>query len=314
MEKFKARINLFLLVIVLSLLSLAAEAQRPNYLDHNCPNTTTFSINSTYQANRDALLSLLSSNGTRGDGFYNTTSGSGADMVYGLFLCRGDLSTSVCQACVTFAADDISQRCPVEITAVIWYDECLLRYSNQSIFSSVAEEPGILMVSTQNINDQVRFNRQLQATMDDTVTEAANTSRGAKKFAIREANFSSFQNLYTLAQCTPDLSSMDCDRCLQFAMGNLPGGNQGGRVLTPSCNVRYETYRFYNQTAVAPPPPPPAPASGGNSRRTWRTIVVVVVPIVVSILLLFFTCWLLKRRASKKYDHVQSENGKGHHD
>ncbi|KAK8618321.1 hypothetical protein V6N13_132316 [Hibiscus sabdariffa] len=281
-------------------------------LFHSCPNTTTFSRNSTYQANRDALLSSLSSNGSRGDGFYNTTSGRGADMVYGLFLCRGNFSTSVCQACVTFAAGDISRRCPVEITAVIWYDECLLRYSNQSIFSIVAEAPRVGLVNTQNITDQDRFNRQLQAVMDDTVTEAANASPGAKKFAIREANFSSFQNLYTLAQCTPDLSSLDCDRCLQILMANLPIGRQGGRVLTPSCNVRYEIYRFYNQTAVAPPPPPPpppAPASGGNGRRTWPIIIAIVAPITVCILFLFLACWLLKRRASKKDDHVQTENG-----
>ncbi|KAK8989253.1 hypothetical protein V6N11_063688 [Hibiscus sabdariffa] len=316
MDIFKALINLLpcLVAIVLSLLSPVAEAQQPTYLYHDCSNTTTFSRNSTYQANRDALLSSLSSNGSRGDGFYNTTSGRGADLMYGLFLCRGDLSTNVCQACVTFAAGDIPQHCPVEITAVIWYDECLLRYSNQSIFSSVAEEPAVVLANTQNITGQDRFNQLLQATMDDTATEAANASAGAKKFAIREANFSSFRTLYTLAQCTPDLSSTDCDRCLQFAMGNLPIGVQGGRLLSPSCNVRYEIYPFYNQTAVPPPPPPPAtppppaPASGGNGRRTWPIIVAIVAPIVVSILFLFLACWLLRRRASKKDDHVQAES------
>ncbi|KAK8618324.1 hypothetical protein V6N13_132318 [Hibiscus sabdariffa] len=273
--------------------------------------------NSTYQANRDALLSSLSSNGSRGDGFYNTTSGRGADLMYGIFLCRGDFSTSVCQACVTFAAGDISRRCPVEITAVIWYDECLLRYSNQSMFSSVAEAPAIILANTQNITGQDRFSQLLQATMDDTASEAANASAGAKSFAIQEANFSSFQTLYTLAQCTPDLSSVDCYRCLQFAIGNLPSGVRGGRLLSPSCNVRYEIYPFYNQTAVAPPPPPPAtppppppaPAPGGNGRRTWPIIVAIVAPIVVSILFLFLACWLLRRTASKKDDHVQAENG-----
>ncbi|KAK8594475.1 hypothetical protein V6N13_015397 [Hibiscus sabdariffa] len=308
---FTALINLLLLVTVISLLSPATEAQQPNYLYHACQNTTTFSTNSTYQANRNTLLSLLSSNGNQGDGFYNTTSGRVADMVYGLFLCRGDLSTDVCQACVTFAANDISQRCPVEITAVVWYDECLLRYSNRNIFSAVAEAPTFGMANTQNVTDLDRFNRQLQAMMNDTATEAANAPPGAKKFAIRQeaANFSSALNLYTLGQCTPDLSSIDCDSCLRFAITNLPSGSQGGRRLTPSCNVMYETYPFYNRTAVAPPPPP-EPASGGNGRRTWPIIVAIVVPITVIILLIFLVlaCWLLKRRAKKKYDFVQEEN------
>ncbi|KAE8673475.1 hypothetical protein F3Y22_tig00111783pilonHSYRG00451 [Hibiscus syriacus] len=106
--------------------------------------------------------------------------------------------------------------------------------------------------------------------MSETATLAANTPPGAKKFAARAtpANLSSVQTLYSLGQCTPDLSSSDCDRCLRFAIGNLRRGSQGGRVLSPSCNVRYEIYPFYNQTGVAPPP---APTSGGNGngRRSW---------------------------------------------
>ncbi|KAB2007280.1 hypothetical protein ES319_D10G018100v1 [Gossypium barbadense] len=296
--------NLLLLVIVLSLLSPAIEAQQPTYLYHDCPNTTTFTVNSTYQANRNTVLSSLSSNSTRGDGFYNTTAGRSPDMVYGLFLCRGDLSTSVCQACVTFATTDISQHCPNQTTAVVWYDECLLRYSNGNIFSVVAGGPTFILRSSQNVTDnQDLFNQQVLAMMNDTANQAANTPEGAKKFATREedVNFSStFEALYTLGQCTPDLISMDCNRCLRMVISSLPTEWRGARVLNPSCNVRYETYLFYNQTGVASPPSPPAP--GGNGRRSWPIIVAIVVPITASILLLLLMCWLLKRRAKKKYD------------
>ncbi|KAK5792045.1 hypothetical protein PVK06_033159 [Gossypium arboreum] len=143
--------------------------------------------------------------------------------------------------------------------------------------------------------------------MNDTTNQAANTPEGAKKFATREedANFSStFEALYTLGQCTPDLISMDCNRCLRMVISRLPTGWQGARVLNPSCNVRYEIYPFYNQTGVASPPSPapPPPAPGGNGRRSWPIIVAIVVPIAASILLLLLMCWLLKRRAKKKYD------------
>ena len=84
-----------------------------------------------------------------------------------------------------------------------------------------------------------------------------------KGFATRQANFTSLQRLYGLAQCTQDLSEDDCNRCLRIAISNLPTcctGKQGGRVLTPTCNVRYELYPFYRELATAPPPaPPPAP-------------------------------------------------------
>ncbi|GMI77544.1 cysteine-rich RLK (RECEPTOR-like protein kinase) 10 [Hibiscus trionum] len=303
-----ASIKLLLLVTVISLLSAATEAQQATYRYHVCPNTTTFPVNSTYGANRDSLLASLLSNGTRGDGFYNTTAGRNPDLVYGLFLCRGDLSAEACQSCVAFAATDISRRCPVEITAVAWYDECLIRYSNVNIFSTWAEEPSVILLNTQNITDQDSFDRQVQATMSETATLAANTPPGARKFSARAtaANLSSIQTLYSLGQCTPDLSSSDCNSCLRFAVGNLPRGSQGGRVLTPSCNVRYEVYLFYNQTAVAPPPPP-ASGENGNGRRSWPIIVAIVVPIGVITLLFLLACCVLKRRAKKKYDAIQAE-------
>ncbi|KAG4178034.1 hypothetical protein ERO13_A10G016300v2 [Gossypium hirsutum] len=183
-------------------------------------------------------------------------------MVYGLFLCRGDLSTSVCQACVTFATTDISQLCPNQTTAVVWYDQCLLRYSNRNIFSVVAEEPAVRLRNTQNANGttEIPFDQLVAATvvmnMNDITTQTENKPAGSKKFATRETKLSSFQTLYTLAQCTPDLSGSACSRCLQGALESLPTGWQGGRVLSPSCNVRYEIYPFYNLTAVSPQPPP----------------------------------------------------------
>ncbi|KAK7840155.1 cysteine-rich receptor-like protein kinase 25 [Quercus suber] len=41
-------------------------------------------------------------------------------------------------------------------------------------------------------------------------------------FATKEAAFSSSLTLYSLVQCTPDLSSFDCNKCLQGAIANLP--------------------------------------------------------------------------------------------
>ncbi|XP_039034481.1 cysteine-rich receptor-like protein kinase 25 [Hibiscus syriacus] len=145
--------------------------------------------------------------------------------------------------------------------AVAWYDECLIRYSDVNIFSSEAEQPTVTLFNLQNITetDRDRFNQKMITTMSDTATLAANTPPGAEKFAARatSVNLSSgAQTLYSLSQCTPDLSSTDCKRCLRFATERLPRRSRGGRVLSPSCNVRYEIYPFYNQTGVAPPPSP----------------------------------------------------------
>ena len=92
----------------------------PTYLTHFCPNTTTFTRNSTFQSNLNLFLSSLPTNASRSNGFsggfYNATAGqpSYSDRVYGLFRCRSDLGSTACQDSVTFAARNISQCCPLK--------------------------------------------------------------------------------------------------------------------------------------------------------------------------------------------------------
>ncbi|KAE8723066.1 hypothetical protein F3Y22_tig00013285pilonHSYRG00284 [Hibiscus syriacus] len=66
-------------------------------------------------------------------------------------------------------------------------------------------------------------------------------------------------NVTVTRACTPELSSADCSRCMRGAIANLSAccdGKQEGRVLKPSCTVRFDVHRFYDQTAVATSPPP----------------------------------------------------------
>ena len=69
-------------------------------------------------------------------------------------------------------------------------------------------------------------------------------------------------------QCTPDLSELSCSNCLEGATNEIPtcDSRKGGRVVKPSCNLRYEIYRFYDFTAAnapqqAPATPRPSPSS-----------------------------------------------------
>ncbi|XP_022867234.1 cysteine-rich receptor-like protein kinase 25, partial [Olea europaea var. sylvestris] len=244
------------------LLFLFRVSSSVNYLDHICPNTTTYSPNSTYRSNLNQLFLALSSNATRNNGFYSYEVGRGSpDRIEGLFLCRGDVNSDVCEECVRNATTNILQRCPMEKAAVIWYDECMLGYSNISIFSWSEQNAPIILLNVQNITDQPdRFRTVLAATLNELATEAANGLSG-KKFATKQANFTGFQTLYTLAQCTPDLSSGQCNTCLRDCISNFPTCcdlSQGARVNFPSCNIRYEMSPFYNFTlAPAPAPPPP---------------------------------------------------------
>jgi hypothetical protein len=263
MTSFKFLIFLSSLFVI-SLLSLAiGNEAAPTYNFHFCSPgpDETFTADSTYQSNLDLVLSSLSSKATPVTGFSNASAGE----VNGLFLCRGDVNTTVCQDCVAHAAKEILQRCPFRMGAIIWYDECLLRYSNFSIFSTINDKPGQSLPNLQSIQEAERdsFIELVDRTLDSLATLASNSVTG-KKFATKEVEFNSSlavsQTLYSLVQCTPDLGVSDCYRCLLIAIGTLPSccyGRQGGRLLLPSCNIRYEVSPFYNVRADSPAFPPP---------------------------------------------------------
>ncbi|KAG6789555.1 hypothetical protein POTOM_005659 [Populus tomentosa] len=311
-------INFF--IALLSLLSLATitNSQDPSYLYHSCSNDTTYTGNSTYQANLNLLLISLMSNAPRNNlnGFYNSSIGLDPDDVHGLFLCRGDVDKNACQICVALAAIDAIQRCPVQKVVVLWYDLCLLRYSNRAFFATMDQDPGVFLFKSQNIADEPeRFNRLVATTMNDTVTQATIATSGGKKFAVGEY-FTKSPNLYSLAQCTPDLSSSDCNRCLRIAISILSSccsQSPGASILYPSCNVRYETFKFYNITTVAakPPPPPPSPLTRpkGKGRVSIIVIVAIAIPIAVSMVLFCMGFSFLRRRARKNRVSLPEKDG-----
>lgn len=257
--------TILLYLLTLCIITKAQNLNNPNYLHHFCDDTTTSTT--TYKDNLNTLLSSLASNSTSNSiGFFNASAGLEPDDVYGLFFCRGDLSTDVCQNCVANATKDIVQRhCPTQKVALIWYDECFLRYSNKIMFSTMERDPNYTLWNTKNVAVLADFNRILVDTISTAVYRAANMPAGAKKFAATKANYTTEDNLYVLVQCTPDLSSSDCHQCLLAAYSGLEiccNEKRGGRILFPSCIVNFEMYINYNETyveaaALAPPSPVP---------------------------------------------------------
>jgi len=91
------------------------------------------------------------------------------------------------------------------------------------------------------------------------------------KFATGNATAPEFKTLYALVQWTPDLSELDCNSCLVDAIQRIPGccdNKEGGRVIGPSCNLRFEIYQFSNWTAAASPPSSPATSTTSISSST----------------------------------------------
>ncbi|KAF2554426.1 hypothetical protein F2Q68_00037307 [Brassica cretica] len=185
----------FIFLVLFSLLaSIRAYAQNPGYTFHSCPNTTTYTRNSTYFTNLKTLLSSLSSpDASYSTGFQNATVGRDPDRVTGLFLCRGDVSPEVCRSCVAFSVNEILARCPNEKEVVLYYDECMLRYSHKNILSTLVYEGGFFMFNGNiSSNQEDRFEDLVSTTMNQAADKAANSSR---KFYTIKANWTALQSV-----------------------------------------------------------------------------------------------------------------------
>lgn len=218
-------------------------------LFHFCSNTGNFSAYDPYESNLNKLTAYLSVQ-TPPSGFGKGTTGGSQnkpnESAYGLALCRGDVSTPDCETCVVSAGSEIRKRCPHQKGAIIWYDNCLLKYSNREFFGQIDNQNAFYMWNVNVVSDPATFNQKTKELLSRLANEAYATP---KLYATGEMQLYESQKLYGLTQCTRDLSSSDCKKCLDDIIGDLPSccdGKEGGRVVSGSCNFRYEIYPFVN--------------------------------------------------------------------
>ncbi|KAK4590138.1 hypothetical protein RGQ29_020620 [Quercus rubra] len=245
-----------LLAILYPMSTLIAQATA-QFLYHSCFNVRgNYTINSTYEANLNLVLSNISSNTQVENGFYPNSMGQDPDKVYAIGFCRKDIKQDDCLDCLKNASRVLPQNCPNRKEAIGWYDYCMIRFSDRSIFGIMEVNPSMFMWNTGSVSDQDGYKRQLQTLFESMRSEAA--SGDIFKFAARTSLAPDLGRLYVLVQCTPDLSQKNCSDCLTAVYGNIPPvvGSKGGRTYAPSCNYRFETYSFFNVAYAASPPPP----------------------------------------------------------
>ncbi|XP_028767793.1 cysteine-rich receptor-like protein kinase 10 [Neltuma alba] len=288
--------------------SSSAQVIGRNELYPQCSTRGNFTANSTFDSNLKTFFSSLTSNKTANLKFYNTTVGRGGETVYGLFMCRGDVDNQdVCRQCVADSTLEVGSVCPFSKEAVTWRDLCLVRYSDRNFFSTVNTRPRLRMLNPNNVSNQAGFMNVLTFIMNQSADEASKSAVMKKKFKMNAVAVE-FQTLYVLVQCTPDLSSADCRRCLSGVIGDFRwccDGKIGGRVVYPSCLARYELYQFFNSSTPVPPvtlSPPPALLSPPNPvkrKRRLRTILIAVASPVGAMILLCFAYYLSKNQIKK---------------
>ncbi|KAI3839638.1 hypothetical protein MKW92_008569 [Papaver armeniacum] len=315
----------FVFYIYLSFLSnlliiLQYTTAQPNYIYHFCYGDN-YTTGGTFDANLNRLFPSVIRNR-----YDNATVGLNPDTVYGSIQCRGDVSLDTCQSCVNFGTQDINDRCPNSKKAIIWYDTCMLRYSNEYYFNIMQVSPAVYIWKPNNISNPEQFNQILGGFMNELEKERSFSSN----FASGDKNLTNGRKLYGLVQCSPDIASNDCSRCLIGAISELPNccaGKQGGRVLRPSCNVRYELYPFLQlqyinvpsppsvslPVPLLPPPPlgssPPSSTNTTTSNSNWSNSSILAISIAIPSIIVgltaiafWFFCFHRKKTKTQYFD------------
>lgn len=212
-----------------------------------------YTNSSTYQANLESLLSS-SSNTTADYGLYNSSAGQ----VNAIALCRADLTPDTCRDCINNSSHDLRRLCPNYKEAIIYYQTCMFRYSDRSIFGTGETSPRFVGTTPGNFPNVTEAIPVLQKLLRDLRNQAA-SGGPLRKYATGEATLQG-RVLYVLVQCTPDSFELQCKDCLDEYIGliqtnNLTGKGGGADIVGPSCNIRYELYPFYQGLPDAPPPP-----------------------------------------------------------
>lgn len=242
------------ILILMFLLISQTNSQEEMYLYHKCigPNYPT---NTSYQRNlKNSLASLSSLNNIPNGVHYRREYGGDNDTANVIALCRGDIRQTSCIRCIRFSIKDLPTRCPFTQEAIVWYDDCMLRFSNR-ILQLTQEPPEFSQGYDENAPVKNWFS-QVVAGLLSKLQQQASLGDVRQKFATADAEIGK-QRIYGLVQCSPDLLQSQCFDCVNqsfvFMAANVSKSQKlGGRVYGPSCIFRYDTTQFY-ETATTPP-------------------------------------------------------------
>ncbi|PKA64242.1 Cysteine-rich repeat secretory protein 55 [Apostasia shenzhenica] len=182
-------------------------------------------------------------------GSANSTRGAGDNTIYGLSLCRGDVTSGDCSTCIADAAGNISAACAGHAQAIVWYDICLIRFDTEDFNGKWKNGSGWVVRSSREAPNPSIFVPEVEELIRQVTAAAAGA--GGRLFGRMARVIRRLEGLavYGMAQCTRDLEGGSCRDCLDLLAGWIPvaGGcrnSSGCNLLYSSCVIRYETYNF----------------------------------------------------------------------
>ncbi|KAJ4873310.1 putative cysteine-rich repeat secretory protein 5 [Raphanus sativus] len=204
-------------IFLFSLQTISQSAQMSSGCDQVPDN---FNKSSFSQSNLENVLSTLrdlSSHGSYGNATAGTLS---PNIVYGMFLCRGDISRASCSNCVHSATLSMAETCNSHKGTFVFYNECMVRYSNFSFFTLVEDEPvfGRFSEFSSSIYPKVS-NQTISGKINELIPRASSSSP-VPYFVEDQEHVTQVESSYDLkatVQCSPDLDPRNCTVCLRLA-------------------------------------------------------------------------------------------------
>jgi hypothetical protein len=234
------------MVILLLLLLLPFALAGPPW--QVCSNGSKYAPNSAYLENLTLLSSTLPKKAASNATLFATDAvGVAPDTVFAVTLCRGDINASACEGCVSSAFQEGQQLCPYSKDATIYYDTCMLTFSNKNFVDTNVGGPNWnIQRSVLKFTASANSTRQMVSTLiNSTAQSAANSSR---RFWTSRLDDSSFPTMYCLTQCRPNLTAGDCASCFRSASQMMLQDldrRVGCRVQGTWCSMRYEANKFF---------------------------------------------------------------------
>ncbi|MFS7992944.1 putative Gnk2-like domain-containing protein [Helianthus anomalus] len=201
-------LSFLILFLMISLLSVCTA--NSNIYVH-C-SQLNFTSTTPYESNVNSLFtSLVDSASLYNFNKFETSPQSNG--VYGLFQCRGDLSSPNCKDCVSSAISQLKTSCPMSTGGEIQLEGCFVKRCGPSI----------------------GYNSDVLNRIDGALAYLV----GGSGQYYRGGDFGSIQGV---AQCVQDLSLSDCQDCLSEACGRLRTEcetSTWGDMFLGKCYIRY---------------------------------------------------------------------------
>uniref|UniRef100_A0A8I7BI10 non-specific serine/threonine protein kinase n=1 Tax=Hordeum vulgare subsp. vulgare TaxID=112509 RepID=A0A8I7BI10_HORVV len=320
------------MVGLLLLLFVKPRAIAAAYSEYSCNDTSgNYTTSDAFGANLARLTVELPTNASTSPSLYASAAiGTSSGKVFALALCRGDITdVRTCSGCLDNAFQQLRALCVGERDATFYHDLCTLRYSGEDFLGRTEDNNPV--INAMDVNGSTfpawdsrdatsrSFFLSLVGTLFGEMAMYGSYNSTMRRFASAVMYVNpQLPTVYGLAQCTPDLSPGKCWHCfqgLQEQTRRWYDGREGGRIVGVRCNIRYESYQFYDGTAdvrigLQGGSSSPTEINGSKHRKTAIVVLCVSITVFSSMLV---GCLLLIRRLRKgggktKFEQAHKRN------